>query len=78
MSAIRCAIGKIAGRRPIPSRKKITAGHLVSDDVVGVKTEVRHSPSGMRIDVAITKNPIFGVDTPEHLEKARALLSGRG
>jgi CMP-2-keto-3-deoxyoctulosonic acid synthetase len=31
----------------------------------------------MRIDVALTENPIFGVDTPEHLEKARALLSGR-
>jgi len=27
------------------------------------------------IDVALTANPIFGVDTAEHLEKARALLA---
>jgi len=31
----------------------------------------------MRIDVALTKNAIFGVDTPEHLAKARALLAGQ-
>ena len=28
----------------------------------------------MRIDVALTRNVIFGVDTQEHLDKARALL----
>jgi CMP-2-keto-3-deoxyoctulosonic acid synthetase len=31
----------------------------------------------MRIDVALTTNLIFGVDTQEHLEKARALLKSR-
>ena len=36
--------------------------------------QLRALEDGMRIDVALTKNPIFGVDTPEHLEKARALL----
>jgi len=28
----------------------------------------------MRIDVALTKNAIFSVDTQEHLDKARGLL----
>jgi 3-deoxy-manno-octulosonate cytidylyltransferase (CMP-KDO synthetase) len=36
--------------------------------------QLRALEAGMRIDVALTTNPIFGVDTPEHLEKARALL----
>jgi len=36
--------------------------------------QLRALEAGMRIDVALTRNPIFGVDTPEHLEKARALL----
>ena len=36
--------------------------------------QLRALEAGMRIDVALTKNPIFGVDTPEHLDKARALL----
>ena len=36
--------------------------------------QLRALEAGMRIDVALTKNAIFGVDTPEHLEKARALL----
>lgn len=40
--------------------------------------QLRALEAGMRIDVALTKNAIFGVDTPEHLEKARALLSRRG
>jgi 3-deoxy-manno-octulosonate cytidylyltransferase (CMP-KDO synthetase) len=39
--------------------------------------QLRALEAGMRIDVALTRNPIFGVDTAEHLEKARALLSGR-
>ena len=39
--------------------------------------QLRALEAGMRIDVALTDNPIFGVDTPEHLEKARALLGGR-
>jgi len=40
--------------------------------------QLRALEAGMRIDVAITRNPIFGVDTQEHLEKARALLKRRG
>ncbi len=40
--------------------------------------QLRALEAGMRIDVALTTNAIFGVDTPEHLEKARALLAGRG
>ena len=36
--------------------------------------QLRALEAGMRIDVALTRNAIFGVDTPEHLEKARALL----
>jgi 3-deoxy-manno-octulosonate cytidylyltransferase (CMP-KDO synthetase) len=39
--------------------------------------QLRALEAGMRIDVALTKNPIFGVDTPEHLEKARALFGAR-
>ena len=39
--------------------------------------QLRALEAGMRIDVALTQNPIFGVDTPEHLEKARALLRAR-
>jgi 3-deoxy-manno-octulosonate cytidylyltransferase (CMP-KDO synthetase) len=37
--------------------------------------QLRALEAGMRIDVALTGNPIFGVDTSEHLEKARALLA---
>ena len=39
--------------------------------------QLRALEAGMRIDVALTDNVIFGVDTPEHLEKARALLGSR-
>jgi len=39
--------------------------------------QLRPLEAGMRIDVAITENLIFGVDTPEHLDKARALLARR-
>jgi 3-deoxy-manno-octulosonate cytidylyltransferase (CMP-KDO synthetase) len=39
--------------------------------------QLRALEADMRIDVALTQNPIFGVDTAEHLEKARALLSAR-
>jgi len=38
--------------------------------------QLRALEDGMRIDLALTQNVIFGVDTPEHLEKARALLGG--
>jgi 3-deoxy-manno-octulosonate cytidylyltransferase (CMP-KDO synthetase) len=38
---------------------------------------LRALEAGMRIDVAITDNLIFGVDTAEHLEKARTLLARR-
>ena len=37
--------------------------------------QLRALEAGMRIDVALTKNPIFGVDTAEHLAKARTLLA---
>jgi 3-deoxy-manno-octulosonate cytidylyltransferase (CMP-KDO synthetase) len=37
--------------------------------------QLRALEAGMRIDVSLTRNVIFGVDTPEHLEKARALLA---
>jgi 3-deoxy-manno-octulosonate cytidylyltransferase (CMP-KDO synthetase) len=37
--------------------------------------QLRALEAGMRIDVALTKNPIFGVDTAEHLEKARTVLA---
>lgn len=40
--------------------------------------QLRALEAGMRIDVALTTNLIFGVDTAEHLEKARALLASRG
>src|SRR5947207_4738065 len=36
--------------------------------------QLRALEAGMRIDVALTRNVIFGVDTPEPLEKAPALL----
>ena len=39
--------------------------------------QLRALEAGMRIDVALTTNVIFGVDTPEHLEKACALLAPR-
>src|ERR1043166_4411351 len=39
--------------------------------------QLRALEAGMRIDVALTDNVIFGVDTPEHLAKARALLARR-
>jgi 3-deoxy-manno-octulosonate cytidylyltransferase (CMP-KDO synthetase) len=39
--------------------------------------QLRALEAGMRIDVALTDTVIFGVDTPEHLEKARALLAQR-
>jgi 3-deoxy-manno-octulosonate cytidylyltransferase (CMP-KDO synthetase) len=38
--------------------------------------QLRALEAGMRIDVSLTDNVIFGVDTAEHLEKARALLAG--
>jgi len=37
--------------------------------------QLRALEAGMRIDVVLTRNVIFGVDTPQHLEKARALLA---
>src|SRR5215510_8937126 len=37
--------------------------------------QLRALEAGMRIDITLTENPIFGVDTAEHLEKARALLA---
>jgi 3-deoxy-manno-octulosonate cytidylyltransferase (CMP-KDO synthetase) len=40
--------------------------------------QLRALEAGMRIDVALTKNAIFGVDTQEHLDKARALLTPNG
>ena len=37
--------------------------------------QLRALEDGMRIDVALTRNVIFGGDTQEHLDKARALLA---
>ena len=39
--------------------------------------QLRALEAGMRIDVAIVQSVPLGVDTPEDLERARALLSGR-
>jgi 3-deoxy-manno-octulosonate cytidylyltransferase (CMP-KDO synthetase) len=39
--------------------------------------QLRALEAGMRIDVALVETVLFGVDTPEHLEKARALLAQR-
>jgi 3-deoxy-manno-octulosonate cytidylyltransferase (CMP-KDO synthetase) len=39
--------------------------------------QLRALEAGMRIDVAIVDTVLFGVDTPEHLARARALLAGR-
>lgn len=38
--------------------------------------QLRALDAGMRIDVAIVKSVPLGVDTPEDLEKARAMLAG--
>lgn len=39
--------------------------------------QMRALEAGMRIDVAIVDTVLFGVDTPEHLARARAMLAGR-
>jgi 3-deoxy-manno-octulosonate cytidylyltransferase (CMP-KDO synthetase) len=39
--------------------------------------QLRALEAGMRIDVMIVESVLFGVDTPEHLERARAILAGR-
>lgn len=39
--------------------------------------QLRALEAGMRMDVMIVKSRLFGVDTPEQLEKARTLLAGR-
>lgn len=38
--------------------------------------QLRALDAGMRIDVAVVKSVPLGVDTPEELEKARAMLAG--
>jgi 3-deoxy-manno-octulosonate cytidylyltransferase (CMP-KDO synthetase) len=38
--------------------------------------QLRALDAGMRIDIAIVKSVPLGVDTPEDLEKARAMLAG--
>ena len=38
--------------------------------------QLRALDAGMRIDVAIVQSVPLGVDTPEDLEKARAMLGG--
>jgi 3-deoxy-manno-octulosonate cytidylyltransferase (CMP-KDO synthetase) len=38
--------------------------------------QLRALDAGMRIDVMVVKNAPLGVDTPQDLEKARALLGG--
>ena len=39
--------------------------------------QLRALEAGMRIDVALVEDQPFGVDNPHHLERARAILSGR-
>lgn len=39
--------------------------------------QLRAIEDGMRIDIAIVDDEPFGVDNPEHLERARAMLEGR-
>ena len=39
--------------------------------------QLRALEAGMRVDVALVDTVPFGVDTPEDLEKARAVLTGR-
>ena len=39
--------------------------------------QLRALEAGMRVDVALVDAVPLGVDTPEHLEKARAVLTGR-
>ncbi len=39
--------------------------------------QLRALDNGMRIDVALVEAPVFGVDTPADLERARALLRQR-
>jgi len=39
--------------------------------------QLRALEAGMRIDVALVDGVPLGVDTPEDLEKARAMLTGR-
>jgi 3-deoxy-manno-octulosonate cytidylyltransferase (CMP-KDO synthetase) len=38
--------------------------------------QLRALEAGMRIDVAVVDTVLFGVDTPEHLARARAMLAG--
>jgi 3-deoxy-manno-octulosonate cytidylyltransferase (CMP-KDO synthetase) len=38
--------------------------------------QLRALDAGMRIDVALVKGVPLGVDTPEELDKARAMLAG--
>ena len=40
--------------------------------------QLRALEAGMRIDVALLDTAPLGVDTPEDLERARAILSGAG
>lgn len=39
--------------------------------------QLRALENGMRIDIAIVDDEPFGVDNPDHLERARAILEGR-
>ena len=39
--------------------------------------QLRALEAGMRVDVALVDTVPLGVDTPEDLEKARAVLTGR-
>jgi len=39
--------------------------------------QLRALEAGLRIDVALVDNAIFGVDTPADLERARAVLRQR-
>ena len=39
--------------------------------------QLRALEAGMRIDVTLVDDQPFGVDNPQHLERARALLEAR-
>jgi len=68
-------IGLYAYRRPALERfVKLPASPLERRERL---EQLRALEAGMRIDVALVDGVPLGVDTPEDLEKARAMLTGR-
>lgn len=62
----RAALARFVGLKPSPLERRERLEQL------------RALEAGMRIDVAVVDAVPLGVDTPEDLERARALLSARG